>query len=71
MAQSDWCICQDTYEALSKYGTDLVSRAESGLLDPVIGRDDEVRRAIQVPSNRDLHSDSSLHHSGFKPPLEE
>merc|ERR1712159_747378 len=43
---------EDTYEALAKYGVDLVERAESGKLDPVIGRDDEVRRVIQVLSRR-------------------
>jgi ATP-dependent Clp protease ATP-binding subunit ClpB len=43
---------ESTYEALSKYGTDLVSLAESGKLDPVIGRDDEIRRVIRVLSRR-------------------
>lgn len=43
---------EDTYEALSKYGVDLVERAEAGQLDPVVGRDDEVRRVIQVLSRR-------------------
>jgi len=43
---------EDTYEALSKYGIDLVERAEAGKLDPVIGRDDEIRRVIQVLSRR-------------------
>ena len=39
-------------EALNKYCVDLTERAESGKLDPVIGRDDEIRRAIQVLSRR-------------------
>jgi len=43
---------EDTYEALAKYGTDMVELAEAGKLDPVIGRDDEVRRVIQVLSRR-------------------
>jgi len=41
-----------TYEALSKYGTDLVEAAASGKLDPVIGRDDEIRRVIRILSRR-------------------
>jgi ATP-dependent Clp protease ATP-binding subunit ClpB len=41
-----------TYEALLKYGRDLTQLARSGKLDPVIGRDDEIRRTIQVLSRR-------------------
>lgn len=41
-----------SYEALSKYGTDLVEAASSGKLDPVIGRDDEIRRVIRILSRR-------------------
>jgi ATP-dependent Clp protease ATP-binding subunit ClpB len=41
-----------TYEALSKYGRDLTELARKGKLDPVIGRDEEVRRTIQVLSRR-------------------
>eukprot|EP00889_Picochlorum_renovo_P008279 jgi/Picre1/35309/NNA_002771.t1 len=40
------------YEALSKYGRDLTQAARDGKLDPVIGRDDEVRRCIQILSRR-------------------
>ncbi|MCX6388607.1 MAG: ATP-dependent chaperone ClpB [Solirubrobacterales bacterium] len=40
------------FEALSKYGRDLTELAREGKLDPVIGRDDEIRRAIQVLSRR-------------------
>ncbi|HIO62412.1 MAG TPA: AAA family ATPase, partial [Deltaproteobacteria bacterium] len=43
---------EETYEALEKYGTDLSQRAREGKLDPVIGRDDEIRRLIQVLSRR-------------------
>jgi len=43
---------ENTYEALSKYGRDLVTDAEAGKLDPVIGRDDEIRRVIRVLSRR-------------------
>ncbi|TWT90738.1 Chaperonin protein ClpB [Pseudobythopirellula maris] len=40
------------FQALEKYGIDLVERAEAGKLDPVIGRDQEIRRVIQVLSRR-------------------
>ena len=41
-----------TYEALEKYGRDLTKMAAAGKVDPVIGRDDEIRRVIQVLSRR-------------------
>ena len=41
-----------TYESLAKYGRDLTELARKGKLDPVIGRDDEIRRVIQVLSRR-------------------
>jgi ATP-dependent Clp protease ATP-binding subunit ClpB len=43
---------ESTYEALAKYGRDLTELARKGKLDPVIGRDEEVRRTIQVLSRR-------------------
>ncbi|MEA2608243.1 MAG: ATP-dependent Clp protease ATP-binding subunit ClpB, partial [Chloroflexota bacterium] len=43
---------EGTYAALEKYGRDLTAEARAGKLDPVIGRDDEVRRVIQVLSRR-------------------
>ena len=43
---------EDTYQALSKYARDLVEEARSGKLDPVIGRDDEIRRVLQILSRR-------------------
>ncbi len=43
---------EDKYQALETYGRDLTQAAEQGKLDPVIGRDDEVRRVIQVLSRR-------------------
>ncbi|MBM3470442.1 MAG: ATP-dependent chaperone ClpB [Armatimonadetes bacterium] len=43
---------ENKYQALEKYGRDLTQLAASGKLDPVIGRDDEVRRVIQVLSRR-------------------
>lgn len=43
---------EDTYEALEKYGRDLVEMARQGKLDPVIGRDSEIRHTIQILSRR-------------------
>src|SRR5919107_6379701 len=43
---------EDAYEALRKFGNDLTQAADEGRLDPVIGRDDEIRRVIQVLSRR-------------------
>jgi ATP-dependent Clp protease ATP-binding subunit ClpB len=43
---------EDRYQALERFGRDLTEAAEQGKLDPVIGRDDEVRRVIQVLSRR-------------------
>ncbi len=43
---------EDKYEALKKYGRDITELARSGKLDPVIGRDDEIRRSIQILSRR-------------------
>ena len=43
---------EDKFQALQKYGIDLVEKAEQGKLDPVIGRDQEIRRVVQVLSRR-------------------
>ena len=43
---------ESTYQALEKYSTDLTARAREGELDPVIGRDTEIRRVVQVLSRR-------------------
>ncbi|MGI8750622.1 MAG: ATP-dependent chaperone ClpB [Thermoleophilaceae bacterium] len=43
---------EDRYQALERFGIDLTEAAEQGKLDPVIGRDDEIRRVIQVLSRR-------------------
>jgi len=43
---------EGTYDALNKYGVDLTERAREGKIDPVIGRDSEIRRVIQVLSRR-------------------
>ncbi|CAJ1931748.1 unnamed protein product [Cylindrotheca closterium] len=43
---------EESYEALEKYGIDLVKEAEEGRLDPVVGRDEEIRRLVQILSRR-------------------
>ncbi len=43
---------EESYQALEKYGVDLTAKARSGKLDPVIGRDEEIRRVIHVLSRR-------------------
>ncbi len=43
---------EDKYETLEKYGTDLTQRAREGKIDPVIGRDGEIRRVLQILSRR-------------------
>ncbi|MDY6872613.1 MAG: ATP-dependent chaperone ClpB [Chloroflexota bacterium] len=43
---------ESTYEALTKYGRDLTALARTGKLDPVIGRDEEIRRVVQILSRR-------------------
>jgi len=43
---------EDTYQALEKYGRDLIALARQGKMDPVIGRDEEIRRVIQILSRR-------------------
>ena len=43
---------EGSYEALEKYGRDLVADARSGRLDPVIGRDEEIRRVVQILSRK-------------------
>src|SRR5262249_59194117 len=43
---------EQTFQALEKYGVDLTARAREGKVDPVIGRDSEIRRVIQVLSRR-------------------
>lgn len=50
--KADTAGAEDRYNALKKYTLDYTDRAEKGKLDPVIGRDEEIRRAIQVLSRR-------------------
>src|SRR5215204_7206378 len=49
---SDVCSSDLTAQALEKFGRDLTKEAEAGKLDPVIGRDEEIRRVIQVLPRR-------------------
>ncbi|MBM06482.1 MAG: ATP-dependent chaperone ClpB [Oceanibulbus sp.] len=50
--KADSATAEDSYEALEKYSLDLTARAEEGKIDPIIGRDEEIRRAMQVLSRR-------------------
>jgi ATP-dependent Clp protease ATP-binding subunit ClpB len=50
--KADSATSEDSYDALNKYATDLTERARSGKIDPVIGRDEEIRRTVQVLSRR-------------------
>ena len=49
---ADSASAEDGYDALKKYAQDLTARAEEGKIDPIIGRDEEIRRAMQVLSRR-------------------
>ncbi len=49
---ADSATAEDSYDALKKFATDLTERARQGKIDPVIGRDEEIRRAVQVLSRR-------------------
>ncbi|MGA0616330.1 ATP-dependent chaperone ClpB [Paracoccus sp. KR1-242] len=49
---ADTASAEDSYEALSKYARNLTEAAEQGKIDPIIGRDEEIRRAMQVLSRR-------------------
>lgn len=50
--KADSATAEQSYEALKKYAIDVTGRAQEGKLDPVIGREEEIRRAIQVLSRR-------------------
>ena len=49
---ADTATAEEGYDALKKYAMDLTERAEEGKIDPIIGRDEEIRRAMQVLSRR-------------------
>jgi len=50
--RADSPSAEDQFDALKKYGTDLTEQAEQGKLDPVIGRDEEIRRVVRILSRR-------------------
>ncbi len=50
--KADSATAEDSYEALEKYARDLTQAARDGKIDPIIGRDEEIRRAMQVLSRR-------------------
>ncbi|MBR6339368.1 MAG: type VI secretion system ATPase TssH, partial [Alloprevotella sp.] len=50
--KADSPTSEDTYQSLSRFARDLVGEAREGKLDPVIGRDDEIRRVLQILSRR-------------------
>ena len=61
---------EETYNALSKYAVNLNERARSGKLDPVIGRDEEIRRVLQILSRRTKNNPMLIGEPGTgKPPL--
>jgi len=55
---------EETYQALEKYGRDLTSMARQGKLDPVIGRDEEIRRIIQILSRRSKNNPALIGEPG-------
>ncbi|MGH8993159.1 MAG: type VI secretion system ATPase TssH, partial [Acidimicrobiia bacterium] len=55
---------EEQYQALEKYGRDLTEAARQGKLDPVIGRDEEIRRVIQVLSRRTKNNPVLLGEAG-------
>src|SRR5688500_14578949 len=55
---------EDTFQALEKYGRDLTAEAREGKLDPVIGRDDEIRRVIRGLSRRTQHNPGRIGEPG-------
>jgi len=55
---------EDTYQALEKYGRDLTAMARQGKLDPVIGRDEEIRRVIQILSRRSKNNPALIGEPG-------
>jgi len=55
---------ETTYQALEKYGRDLTALARQGKLDPVIGRDEEIRRVVQILSRRTKNNPALIGESG-------
>lgn len=56
---------EETYQALEKYGRDLTALARQGKLDPVIGRDEEIRRVIQILSRRTKNNPALIGEPGL------
>ena len=63
-AKADSATAEGNYQALEKYANDLTKRARGGKIDPVIGRDEEIRRAIQVLSRRTKNNPVLIGHPG-------
>src|SRR5213083_2150229 len=61
---ADSATAENAYDALKKFGRDLTAAAEDGKLDPVIGRDEEIRRVIQVLSRRTKNNPVLIGDSG-------
>ena len=55
---------EETYDALKKYGRDLVEEARKGHLDPVIGRDNEIRRCIRILSRHTKNNPVAIGEAG-------
>ena len=55
---------EDTYQALEKYGRDLTALARQGKMDPVIGRDEEIRRVVQILSRRTKNNPALIGDTG-------
>ena len=63
-AKADSATAEGNYQALEKYADDLTKRAREGKIDPVIGRDEEIRRTIQVLSRRTKNNPVLIGHPG-------
>ena len=61
---ADSASAEDSYEALKKYAQDLTERAREGKIDPIIGRDEEIRRTMQVLSRRTKNNPVLIGESG-------
>lgn len=69
-SKANSATAEETYNSLEKYAVNLNERARSGKLDPVIGRDEEIRRVLQVLSRRTKNNPILIGEPGTgKPPL--
>src|SRR5262245_19641602 len=69
--KADSATAEDSYEALKKYARDLTQSAREGKLDPVIGRDEEIRRTIQVLARRTKNNPVLIGEPGVGKPRSE